>query len=157
MYAHETEQGRKAIRQRNLTAKFYGCVRGFDTVINPDPLTPIAISFHRNRRVQELAVVRNRSETRDEFGWSSILITSNKVDLLISQARSMGVLGRVIVGMADGPIFVWPVIDEYGAIFSYPRRVSSTKGDCMGSHFAERENTHLPLCDAEVFEPALLI
>lgn len=157
MYAHETPQGKEAIRKRNLTAKFYGCVHGFNTVINPDPMAPIAISFQRGGKTQELAIVRNRSETRSQFSWPSILITSSKIDELVSRALRLGVAGKVIVGMADDSVLVWTIVNENGETFAYPRYVSKTKGDCMASHFAERQNTHLPVSVSEVFEPMVLV
>lgn len=156
-YAYETEQGQEAIRRRNETAEIYACIRGWDVRINPSPLSPLAISFHHDDQLQELAIVRNRSETYAGYRWPSALVTARKLDFMVEQARRLKVPGVVIVGLADNTLLTWPVVDGHGNVASFVRYISETKGDCMGSHMANRENSHLPIEKAEVLPPTMLV
>lgn len=156
-YAYQTEQGQDAIRRRNKTAEFYACVNGLNLCIDSNPLSPLAISFHKDGRLHELAIVRNRNESLSQFQWPSVMITSNKLDFMVERARRLNVRASVIVGMADYATAVWTVVNEHGEVSEYPRRSSSTKGDCMGSHFAVRENSHLPIEKAKMLQPTCLL
>lgn len=156
-YLYQTREGRAAIERRNKTANFYACVLGLRTVISRNPLDPIPVTFfNKGGKRDSFAIVRNRSETFQEFSWPSIIVTASKVDQLIEKSRQHRVNGNVLVRMADNTLLIWRVCDPFGAV-NYPRRVSTTKGDCMGSHFAERENMLLPISNAHVIRPEALI
>lgn len=156
-YAYETEQGQEAIRRRNETAEIYACIRGWDVHIDPKPLSPLAVSFYRDDRLQELAIVRNRSETYEGYRWPSALVTTKKLEFMIDRALRFNVSAVVIIGLADNTLLTWPVVDGRGNVASFVRYISETKGDCMGSHMANRENSHLPIEEAQVLPPTLLV
>ena len=157
IYAYQTEQGREAIRRRDETAEFYACVYGFETDIDPDPLSPLAVSFTKDEELAELSIIRNRNETLESFRWPSILLTAKKLEFLIARARQLALPATVIVGMADNALLRWEIVDENGGVTDFAKAYSYTKGDCMGSHLALRENAHLPIDKAQVLHPACLV
>jgi hypothetical protein len=157
MYAYQTNEGQAAIRKRNQTAEFYACLKGLNLVVDRDPLNPVALSFQKGGKIQELAIVRNRNESMAEFTWPSVMITTAKINQLVTRAKHLRVAGQVLVNMADNVLLSWTVIDNAGNERRYGKQVTTTKGDCMGSHFASRENTFLPISEATVFEPQQLI
>lgn len=157
LYACETEQGQEAIRRRNETAEIYACIHGLDVHIDPNPLSPLAVSFYWGDELRKLAIIRNRSETYDGFRWPSVMITTKKVEFMIDRALRFKVPGIVIAGLLDNTLLTWDVVDERGNVADFVRYVSETKGDCMGSHMAHRENSHLPVEEAQVLSPQLLI
>ena len=152
-YAYETEQGQQALAARNRTADYYACIHGLKTAISPNPLDPLPVYFLRNGRLDSLAIIRNRSERLSSFPWSSIILTASKVDMLKREVILRNVNGLVIVRMADDALLSWRV----GPLINYPRGNSITKGDCLGSHFVERENVFLPLDRATVVTPDQLV
>lgn len=157
MYAYQTLEGKNAIRKRNQTAQFYAHLTESELLIDPDPLSPIAISFRKFGKIQEVAIVRNRSESMAEFNWPTILITTSKVAQLVARARFLRVPGSIMVSMSDNVLLSWPVVDCNGVESTFVSRVTTTKGDCMGSHMASRQNTFLPIDLATVFNPSQLI
>ena len=157
MYAYQTTQGQTAIQNRNQVAKFYACIMGFKAVIDPDPLSQLAVSFHKNGVVEEIAVIRNRSESMDQFSWSTIMVTTEKINQLARRAKFLGVVGRVLVNMADNVLLSWTVVNIDGIEIMYDTKVTKSKGDCMGSYYACRENTFFPVDEAELFYPSDLL
>jgi hypothetical protein len=85
------------------------------------------------------------------------LLTAKKLEFLIARARQLALPGTVIVGMADNALLRWEIVDEDGAVTDFAKAYSYTKGDCMGSHIAFRENAHLPIDKAQVLHPACLV
>lgn len=156
-YAYQTEQGREAIRRRNETAEFYACIHGFETDIDPDPLSPLAVSFTKDKDLVELSIIRNRSETLEGFRWPSILLTAKKLEFLINRAHLLVLPATVIVGMADNTLLRWEVVNQDGVVIDFAKALSYTKGDCMGSHLALRENAHLPISEATVLRTNCLV
>ena len=157
MYAYQTNEGQLAIHKRNQTAEFYACIKGLESVIDPDPMSSIAVSFQKNNTVREIAIVRNRGESMAQFTWPTVIITTAKIYQLVARAKSLRVTGRVLVNMADNVILSWAVVDAKGNERRYDKQVTTTKGDCMGSYSASRENTFLPVSEAEILYPQDLI
>lgn len=157
VYAYQTEQGKEAIRRRDETAEFYACIYGFETDIDPDPLSPLAVSFTKDRDLVELSIIRNRNETLESFRWPSILLTAKKLEFLIDRAHLLALPATVIVGMADNTLLRWEIVNQDGVVTDFAKAHSYTKGDCMGSHIAFRENAHLPIDKAQVLHPACLV
>ena len=157
MYAYQTHQGQTAIQNRNQTAEFYACIKGFKSVIDPDPLSQLAVSFQKNGRVAEIVVIRNRSESMDQFSWATIMVTTEKINLLAKRAKLLGVVGRMLVKMADNVLLSWTVVDSNGIELLYDTKATKSKGDCMGSFYVSRENTFFPIDEAEFFYPSDLI
>lgn len=156
-YAYQTAEGQQAIALRNETAEYFATVHGWGVTIDPNPLQPIAVTFRRRDGVEVLAIIRNRSERSDGFSYPTILITSDKLDLLANMAQARNCLGLVIVRMADDVLFCWTAFDTRLGRIRFPEKSTVTKGDCMGSHHAERRNCFLPLSTALTIRPNALI